>query len=82
MGTRARIRVGRDVNYRPTDAEAVAGNGVVGAVWSARISNVNANGSVNLFVYEADGGTIPLTAILRGGQKGQFDLLGTGPQAF
>jgi len=78
--SRARIRVGRDINYRPTDAQAAAGGGNVDDVWAGRISAVNADGTVNLHALEADGGELALTSIGRGSQKGQFDLLGVGPQ--
>ncbi len=77
---RAKIRVGRDVNYRPTDAQATTGNGNAGDVWSARITAVNADSTVNLFVYEADGGFVALTDISEGSTKGTFDTLGAGPQ--
>ena len=80
MGDRARIRVGRDVIYRPTDAEAATGNGSAGDDWSARITAVNADGTVSLFVYESDGGSIAKTAVSQGGGKGTFDLLAAGPQ--
>ena len=81
MTDRQRIRVGRDVSYFPTDVEAAAGGAENGATWPAKITDVASDGSVNLFVYETDGGTIPLTGISRGQTKGTFDLLGTGPQA-
>lgn len=45
MTSRARIRVGREVNYFPTAAEETA----LGAgPWPAKIAGVNADGSVNL----------------------------------
>lgn len=76
MTDRNRVRVGRDVAYFPTDAEASTGNGNAGDNWSATITNVNTDGTVNLSVHEADGGFIALTDIARGQQKGQFDIRG------
>lgn len=81
MTDRQRIRKGRDVSYFPTDAEATAGGGSAGDTWPAKITDVAADGTVNLFVYETDGGTIPLTGIALGTSKGTFSLLQTGPQA-
>ena len=76
MADRQRIRVGRQVAYRPTDAEAATGNGNVGDVWSATISAVNGDGSANLSVVEADGGLIAKTGVTQGAGKGQFDFRG------
>ena len=80
MGDRQRIRVGRDVIYRPTDAEAATGNGIVGDSWTARITAVNESGTVSLAVFESDGGFIAKTAVPLGEGKGTFALLGAGPQ--
>lgn len=80
MSDRQRVRVGRDVTYYPTDSEASTGNGAAGDAWSARITNVNSDGTVNLAVFEADGGLIAKTDVERGGKKGQYDLL-AGPDA-
>jgi hypothetical protein len=77
MADRQRVRVGRDVTYRPTDAEAATGNGEVDDEWHATISRVNADGTVNLSVLEADGGFIALTDIAQGQVKGTFDVLTT-----
>jgi hypothetical protein len=71
-----RVRVGRDVVYFPDDTQAAAGNGNPGDHWRATITAVNADGTVNLTVHEADGGIIALTDIPRGQQKGQFDIRG------
>ena len=76
MTNRYRVRVGREVTYFPDDTEAATGNGAVGDHWRATISNVNADGTVNLSVHEADGGFIAKTDVIRGQQKGMFDLRG------
>ncbi len=76
MTERYRVRVGREVTYFPTDAEAATGNGSAGDHWTATITNVNADGTVNLSVHEADGGFIAKTDVARGQNKGQFDLRG------
>ncbi len=76
MTSRQRIRVGRDVTYRPTDAEAAAGNGNSGDEWAATITGVSADGSANLSVHEADGGFIALTSVPRGQTKGSIDSYG------
>jgi len=75
MTDRSRVRVGRRVSYRPTDAQAAAGNGSAGDVWAATITAVNADGTVGLHVLEADGGELALTAIGQGQAKGAFGLL-------
>jgi hypothetical protein len=74
--TRERQRVGRKVTYFPTDAEAVAGGGTEGDQWPATISDNNNDGSANLHVVEADGGTIALTSIAQGQRKGEWDFRG------
>jgi hypothetical protein len=76
MADRQRIRVGRDVSYFPTDAEASAGGGEAGDTWFARIAKVNADGSVNLNVIQGDGSELALTDIARGQRKGTFGLRG------
>ena len=76
MAERYRVRVGREVSYFPTDAEATAGNGNAGDIWRATITAVNPDGTVNLTVHEADGGIIAKTDVPRGQQKGQFDMRG------
>jgi hypothetical protein len=81
MVDRQRVRVGRNVTYRPTDAEAATGGGSVGDAWPAKITGVAASGAVNLFVYETDGTAIALTGILRGQAKGTYDLTGLGDSA-
>lgn len=75
MTTRARVRVGKMVTYRPTDAEASTGGDSAGALWPARITKVNAT-SVNLFVHEADGTVIAKTSVSQGGAKGQYSFQG------
>ena len=81
MADRQRIRVGRDVTYLPTDAEATTGGGDAGDQWPAKITDVLPNGTVNLTVFETDGTLIAKTGVARGSRKGQFTLDGTGPQA-
>ncbi|HEY5550559.1 MAG TPA: hypothetical protein VIK52_01625 [Opitutaceae bacterium] len=76
MSDRSRLHVGRNVTYLPTDAEAATGNGNAGDQWAAVITAVLANGTVNLFVYEADGTAIAKTGVSRGGSKGSFDVIG------
>lgn len=76
MTDRTRFRVGRDVTYRPTDAEASTGNGSVGDEWRATITATNSDGTVNLHVLEADGTTIAVADVVRGQGKGQFDFRG------
>lgn len=75
--SRSRYRVGRDVQYQPTDAEAATGNDVADARWPARITKVNSDGSVHLFVHEADGTAVAKTSVVRGGGKGQFSFIGS-----
>jgi hypothetical protein len=72
--SRARFRVGREVTYYPTDAEAATGNGDAGDAWYATITKVNADDTVNLNVKEADGGIVAVTDIPRGIRKGEFDF--------
>ncbi|MDQ3170288.1 MAG: hypothetical protein M3Q55_09150 [Acidobacteriota bacterium] len=74
--SRSRYRVGREIQYQPTAAEAATGADVAGALWSGRIVKVNANGTVNLFIHEADGTVIPKLNVLRGGLPGQFSFIG------
>jgi len=81
MADRQRIRVGREVTYRPTDAEATTGNGSAGDEWYGKITRVLANGTVNLHVLEADGTTLALTGVSQGARKGQFDLRGLAHHA-
>lgn len=71
---RARFRVGREVTYFATDAEAAAGNDDDGAKWFARITKINLDGTVNLHVLEGDGGFIALTDISEGDRKGFFSF--------
>lgn len=73
MTDRSRVRVGRDVAYFPTDAEAVTGNGSSGDAWPATISNVNTDGTVNLSVIEADGGLIAKLNVARGTTVGTYN---------
>lgn len=80
MSDRQRVRVGRDVTYYPTDSEASTGGGNDGDAWTARITAVNNDGTVNLCVFEADGGVLAKTDVEQGGRKGQYDLL-AGPDA-
>lgn len=75
MGDRQRVRVGRQVTYRPTDGEASAGGGEAGDEWAALITRVLDDGTVNLCVFEADGGVLAVTAVSQGQAKGTFDLL-------
>lgn len=72
MTTRTRLRVGRQVTYFPTDAEAAAGGGVSGDEWPAIIANVNADGTANLNVTEADGGVLAVTSASQGTTQGRF----------
>lgn len=72
MVSRNRSRVGRQVVYRPTDAEASTGNGNNGDTWAGWISAVNSDGTVNLAVLEADGGWIAKTDVAEGTGKGTF----------
>jgi hypothetical protein len=81
MTDRSRIRVGREVTYRPTDAEAATGNDDNGALWKGTIAKVLAGGAVNLHVIEGDGGTIAVAAVVESQQKGGFTLIGMGPTA-
>lgn len=74
MSSRSKYRVGRDVTYYPTDAEATTGNGSAGDAWTARITAVNSDDTVNLCVFEADGGVIAKTDVVNGSQKGQFSF--------
>lgn len=75
---RSRVHVGRQVIYLPTDAEAATGNGNAGDQWAAVVTAVLADGTVNLFVYEADGTAIAKTGVSRGGAKGSYDVAGLG----
>ena len=76
MANRQRIRVGREVSYFPTDAEATAGGGSAGDSWFARIALVAQDGSANLNVVQSDGTELAVVAAARGQSKGQFDLTG------
>lgn len=71
---RARFRVGREVTYFPTDAEAATGNDDAGANWFARITKVNLDGTVNLHVLEGDGGFIAKTSVSQADRKGGFSF--------
>lgn len=73
MTDRSRIRVGRKVTYFPTAAEATAGGGVAGDSWTATITDVLADGTVNLNVLEADGGILAVTAVSKGTGAGTFN---------
>lgn len=79
--SRSKYRVGRDVTYRPTDSEATTGGGSAGDEWAAKIVAVNADDTVNLCVFEADGTTLAKTDVSVGSAKGTFDFK-AGPQAF
>ena len=72
MTDRSRVRVGRDVTYFPTDAEAATGNGATGDQWPATITRVNADSTVNLSVHEADGGFIAKLNVARGVGVGTY----------
>lgn len=72
--SRSRFRVGREVTYFPTDAEAATGNGDAGDAWIAVVTRVNADDTVNLNVKEADGGIVAVTNASRGVRKGEFDF--------
>lgn len=76
MANRARIRVGRECTYFPSDAEAATGNGSAGDHWAATITAANIDGTANLSVHEADGGFIAKADVVRGQAKGQFDVRG------
>ena len=71
---RVRFRVGREVTYFPTDAQAATGNDDAGAKWFARITKTNLDGSVNLAVEEGDGGRLALTVISEGDRKGFYSF--------
>ena len=70
MADRSRLRVGRRVTYFPTAAQQAAGGG--GEQWSATITAVNADGSVNLNALEADGGILAVTSVAKGTTAGTF----------
>lgn len=72
--SRARHRVGREVTYYPTDAEAATGNGDAGDAWYATITKVNQDGTANLNVKESDGGIVAVTDVPRGIRKGEYDF--------
>jgi hypothetical protein len=74
--SRSRFRPGRRVQYQPTDAEATTGSDVAGALWPATIVKVNADGTVNLHVHEADGTVIAKTSVSQGVGKGNFSFVG------
>lgn len=74
MADRQRVRVGREGAYYPTDAEAATGGGASGDAWSARIVNVNLDGTVNLAVFEADGTMLAKTSVSQGNSPGTFSL--------
>lgn len=73
MTDRSRVRVGRQVTYFPTAAEAAAGGGVAGDAWSATITDVAADGTANLNVLEADGGILAVTGVSQGTSAGTFN---------
>ena len=74
MANRQRQRVGRTVDYFPTDAEAATGNGDVDDVWDATITAVNDDGTANLQVKEADGGLLAKTDVSRSNEKGGYSF--------
>lgn len=76
--SRARFRVGREVTYFPTDAEASAGGGSAGDAWFGRITKVNVDSTVNIAVAEADGGALAKMNISRTQRKGGFDFRQVG----
>lgn len=77
MSDRARQRVGRNVSYFPTDAEAATGNGDADDVWQAQITRSNPDGTVNLHVLEADGGELAKTDVEESNEKGGFSFRST-----
>ena len=81
MADRKGVRVGRAVTYRPTSSEATTGGDSAGALWRAFVTKVNADGTANLHVLEADGTTIAKTNVVKGEGTGQFSLIGLGPKA-
>jgi hypothetical protein len=72
---RNRVTVGRRVSYFPTDAEAATGNGDAGCTFPATITEINADGTVQLHVLEADGGFITKASVVIGTQKGQCSVV-------
>ena len=73
---RQRVRVGRDVAYQPTAAEAAAGGGAAGDIWSGRITAVNPDGTVGLIVFKANGVVLSLTGVHQGSTAGTFSTRG------
>ncbi len=77
MSDRARQRVGRNVTYFPTDAEAAAGGGDADDEFHASIARSNPDGTVNLHVVEADGGLLAKTDVEESNEKGGFSFRST-----
>ena len=76
MADRQRIRVGRDVSYFATDAQAAAAGDDNGVTWPAIIAKVNSDGTTNLQAVRGDGTDLALTAVAQGQSKGTFGLRG------
>jgi hypothetical protein len=76
MADRQRIRVGREVSYFPTDAEAAAVGDGEGTTWPATIAKVNSDGSASLQAVRGDGTDLALVAVAQGQGKGTFGLHG------
>lgn len=78
---RQRVHVGRQVTYRPTDAQAAAGGGAIGDAWIGQITAVQATGTATVMVWQANGAALVQSAISRGSAKGTFDTYGAGSAA-
>lgn len=76
MANRQRVRVGREVSYFPTDAEASTGGDAAGVTWPATLAKVFADGTVNLNALQGDGVRLDVTGVAQGQRKGEFDLRG------
>lgn len=74
--SRARQRVGRQVRYFATDAEASTANDDSGAAWPATIVKCNVDGTVNLLVQSGDGTAIDKTDVEQSDRKGGFSFYG------
>lgn len=74
--SRARTRVGRQVRYLATDAEASAVSDTAGAAWIATIVKVNRDGTVNLLVQRSNGTTLAKTSVSQSDRKGGYMFRG------
>lgn len=71
---RVRYRVGREVSYFATDAEAAAASDDAGAKWFGRITKINLDGTVNLAVDQGDGARLAKTSVSEADRKGGFSF--------